>query len=86
MFRKSSLLAVALGLTAIVSAAAPAAAKPSPHLGSVNTHISAQFRPAPASTTMQPSQQASHWRDPNRSSFECVPRRLCNEYGCHWRC
>jgi hypothetical protein len=26
------------------------------------------------------------WRGHARSSYECIPRRLCNEYGCHWRC
>ncbi len=64
MFRKSGFssgcLAIALSVTALGSAASPAAAFSSQFFGGVNSRIAAQFHTATAYTTIQPSQQANH--------------------------
>lgn len=60
MFRTSSYLAIALTVTAIGSAAPPAAAFSSQVFGGANPTISAQLHPGPVSTSVQQSRQASH--------------------------
>jgi hypothetical protein len=60
MFRISSYLAIALSVTAIAAATTPAAALSSQFVGGAGNHLATQFHPAPAVTSIQPSQQISH--------------------------
>ena len=47
-----------------------------------------------ASKAVDTMTQVQHWRwgssgyrrGHSRSSYQCIPRRICNEYGCHRRC
>ena len=57
MLRASTFMAIALSVTALASAATPAAAVPSKVLGGVDPHIAGQLRPA---TGVLASQEASH--------------------------
>ncbi|MCG2626168.1 hypothetical protein L6654_05955 [Bradyrhizobium sp. WYCCWR 13023] len=63
MLRTSTLMAIALGVTTIASAATPAAALPSQVFGGVSPHIAGQLHPT---TAVQASQDAVHVLAPKK--------------------
>jgi hypothetical protein len=65
--RTSGFLAIALSATALVSITVPAAADPSKVFGG-NSRVVAQMHPIQATTSIQPSQDASHALGPKKIS------------------